>query len=201
MASMSPSESTITAGQAAKFLDIQLAKLRKSGLPVKETQQVLETQADEIADEFVASVRKRVDAISDMIVRRVRPRRTHSLEAVLNQTGRKQYVNKDVLQTMPRCEGEEVDVYFFSLKRFASPQKVAKAYAIRGLKPDPVAQARVNEDDPAFADEHPNATQWQDADGRWCYAAFLRWRGGRGVDVDRSGLGWRGDWFFGGVRK
>ena len=201
MASMSPSESTITTGQIAKFLDLLTAGLRKSGLQSEPTQQVLETQADALVTEFVGSVRKRVDAISDMIVRRVRPRRTHTLEAVLNQTGREQYVNKDVLKTMPRGEGEEVDVFFFQLKRYASPQEVAEAYAIRGLKPDPIAQARVNEDDPTFADERPNASQWQDSEGRWCYAAFGRWGGGRSVGVDRRDGGWGGGWFFGGVRK
>jgi len=58
---VSPS-GTITAGQIAKFVDLQTAALRKSSLPSAETQYVLENQGAEIADTFVADVRRRVEA-------------------------------------------------------------------------------------------------------------------------------------------
>lgn len=61
MTTMSPSN-TLTLGQAGKFFDLQIAALRKSGLPVPATQYVLENQGSEIAGEFVSLVRKRVDA-------------------------------------------------------------------------------------------------------------------------------------------
>jgi len=60
--SMSPSEETITAGQAAKFTDLQIARLRKSGLPSEPTQYVLEHEGAEIADAFIADVHRRVEA-------------------------------------------------------------------------------------------------------------------------------------------
>ncbi len=78
---------------------------------------------------------------------------------------------------------------------------MAKEYDLRGLKPDPRAQAADNEADPAFADQTPNACQWQDADGNWCYAAVNRWDDGRCVLVDRGGNDWGDDRSFGGVRK
>ena len=201
---MSPSEVTpITSGQIAKFLDVQAAALRKSGLPSEPTQQVLESQGAALADEFVAAVRKRVDAISNMIVRRVKVDRARTPQQVLDATGRKQYTDRLVVVAMPRGEGDDAEVVFFKLGRYVSDIDLDKEYELRGLKPaDPYAQAAANEADPAFADDHPNATHWKDADGNWCYVAFRRWRGGgRDVRVYRNDFGWRGRWFFAGVRK
>ena len=200
---VSPSEMTpITLGQAAKFLDIQMAALRKSGLPSEPTQQVLESQGATLADEFVAAVRKRVEAMSKLIVRRVRVNRNRTPQQVLDATGRKQYTDSGVVEGMPRGEGEEVDVYFFSGHCYLSDAELEKDFDLCGLKPDPYAQAAVNEADPTFADQHPNCTHWRDANGKWCYATFSRWRGGgRGVGVYRGGSGWDGGWWFAGVRK
>ena len=199
---VSPPETTITAGQAGKFADVQIAALRKSGLPSKETQQVLENQGATLADEFVASVRIRVEAISQIIVRRVKVDRGRTPKQVVDATGRVQYVDQDALASMPRGEGEEVDMHFFPAKRRISDDELAKLYDHHGFKPDPYAQAEVNRVDPAFADDHPNGTHWKDADDKWCYAAFSRWGGdGRSVRVGRGSSGWDGNWWFGGVRK
>lgn len=191
--SMTPS--TITPGQVAKFLDLQAAALRRSGLPSEPTQQVLESQGGTLADEFVASVRKRVEAISNMIVRRVRVDRTRTPQQVVDATDRKQYINADVLATMPQGEGDEVDVYFIPTKRFVPVNEVPAFLAQYGLVPDPRAQAAVNEADPAFADEHPNGTQWSNN----CYMVFGRWGVERCVSCLRSGSGWSDRWFFSGV--
>lgn len=43
------------------------------------------------------------------------------------------------------------------------------------------------------------ATQWKDADGKWCYATFYRWFGKRFVNVYRYDYGWDDDWSFVGV--
>ena len=59
---VSPSEGTITAGQAAKFIDLFTAKLRKSELLSEPTQYVLENEGGEIADAFIAEITRRVDA-------------------------------------------------------------------------------------------------------------------------------------------
>ena len=199
---MSPSEITpITSGQIAKFLDLLTAGLRKSGLPSEPTQLVLETQGDALVTEFVGSVRKRVDAISEMIVRHVTVNRNLTPQDTLDATGRKQYTDRNVVKGVPRGEGAEVAVCFFKLGRYASPAEVDEAYKLRGLTPDPIAQAKVNTDDPAFADEHPNGTQWQDADGKWCFATFSRWSDKRMVNVHRSGDDWNDHWWFAGVRK
>lgn len=207
---MSPSEiKPITPGQAGKFYDVLVSALCKSGLPSEPTQQILESQGAALADEFVVSVCKRVDAISDMIVRRVKVHRSRSQQYMLDATDRKQYTDRKVVNAMPKDGCDEDDVFFFKPDKSAydkngliSDDNLAKEYELRGLKPDPYAQAAVNEADPAFADDHPNGTHWKDKDGNWCYAAFLRWHvGERRVSVDRYAYAWYDRWFFAGVRK
>ncbi len=207
---MSPSSfNPMTSGQMTKFYELLVAALRKSGLPSEPTQNVLESQGGVLADECVASLRKRVEAVSNMIVRHVKVNRTREPQAMLDATGRKQYTDRVVVKNMPRDGREEDDVFFFEPRKSAydrygniSDENLAKEYDFVGLKPDPYAQAQVNIDDPSFADECPNGTHWEDADGKWNFAAFPRWRGGgRDVRVDRRDSGWHGGWRFAGVRK
>lgn len=144
----------------------------------------------------------RVEPVGDMIVRHVKDiDRTLTPQQVLDATGRKQYTNPNVVANMPREGRTEDDLFYFPLKRFTSPQKVAEALELRGLKPDPYAQAKDNADDSSFADKHPNGCQWKDADGNQCYASFYRWFVERSVDVYCYGDGWYGSWWVAGVRK
>lgn len=193
---------SITAGQIAKFLDLQAAALRKSGLPSEQTQQVLESQGDVLANEVVAMLRKHVKAIINMIVRHVLVNRSRSWQEAIDATGRSKYLTDNVSLPQSEGEGEEADVVFFEIDRYISDSDLDKEYKLRGLKPaDPYALAAVNETDPAFADHYPNGTHWKDADDNWCYVAFLRWRVERRVDVGRRGREWSGGWWFAGVRK
>lgn len=204
--SMTPS--AITPGQIAKLLDLQAAALRKSGLPSEPTQQVLESQGAALANEFVASVRKRVEAIFNLIVRRAKADRSRTPEQALAATGRRQYVDDGVVATMPRGKGAKVETVFFKLDlsergSFISDDDLEKEFELRNLEPEyPDSLAAINEDDPAFADEHPNCTHWKDANGKWCYAAFRRWGvDERDVDVRRLDYDWAGYWWFAGRRK
>ena len=144
---------------------------------------------------------------NDMIVRRVSVNRTRTPQATLDATGRKQYTDKDVVETMPMGEGEEADVYFFKPKPseytrpgYMSDDDLEKCLEIRGIVSDHYAQAAVNEEDPAFADDYPNGTHWKH-DGRWHFASFSHWLDERSVGVLRYDFGWDDDWWFGGVRK
>ena len=193
---------TITKGQASKFVDVFIDTLVKSRLPSEPTQQVLEEQGTAVAAECVAIVRKRVDAISSVIVRRVPVNILRAAQQALDATGRKQYTDSDVVAAMPKGAGGEVEVHFFKLDRYISDNDLEAEYASRGLKPaDPYSLAAVNEADPAFADEHPNGTHWKDAAGRWCFATFYRWRDERELGVDRNDSDWSDRWWFAGVRK
>jgi len=109
---------------------------------------------------------------------------------------------------MPKDNGEEAKVVFFKPDKssynangWISDDNLEKEFALRCLKPsDPYSLAAVNEADPTFADEHPNATHWKDADGKWCYALFRHWSDGeRDVDVHRDGNDWDGNWWFAGL--
>lgn len=195
--------STITSGQIGKAQELLEARLRKSGFPSAAVQQVLETQGDVLAAEWLAAIQKRVDAVSDMIVRHVCVNRSRTPQEAIAATGRKRYVTDAVVAEMPRGDGDEAEVIFFKGGRWISDADLGKEYELRGLKPtDPYSLAAVNEDDPAFADDHPNGTHWKDADGKWCYAAFVRWRdGGRNVCVYRRDDEWGDGWWFAGRRK
>lgn len=203
MSSMTPSGITpITQGQMGKFYDVLVAALTKSGLPSEPTQLVLERQGAALADEFVAALQKRVDAISDMITRQVTVDGTRTPQAALDATGRIQYTDKKVVASMPDCESGTRTVCLFKLSRFVSDEDLAKEYELRGLVSAPREQAALNEADAAFADQYPNGTHWKDKDGNWCFAAFGQWRDGeRVVSVGRRGGGWSGHWWFVGVGK
>lgn len=198
---MTPSES-ISTGKIGKIQELLGAGLRKSGLPDGPVQKVLEHQGDALTTELVAVIRKFVEAIGEMFSRIVKVNRKRTPKEALKATGRKLYVNDDVVEAMPRGEGTETEVHFFKVGKYLTDEELDKEYELRGLKPaDPYSVAAVNEADPAFADEKPNGTHWKDKDGKWCFAAFNRWRGERRVGVDRDDDGWSGHWWFAGVRK
>ncbi|HEY4510193.1 MAG TPA: hypothetical protein VJC15_04405 [Candidatus Paceibacterota bacterium] len=159
--------------------------------------------AENLGMECLTPFRARVEAESNLISRLVPVNRKRTGQEALDATGRKQYTDRGVVESMPHGEGEEVEVCFFRIGRYVSDAELEEERKLRGLTEsvDPYSLAQVNADDPAFADDHPNATHWKDANGKWCYAAFGRWSGGRSVSVDRRGRGWLGHWWFAGLRK
>ncbi|NTW14692.1 MAG: hypothetical protein HGA31_06755 [Candidatus Moranbacteria bacterium] len=162
----------------------------------------------ELADEQFAVLRRRVEMMSNLIVRRTKVDRRRSSQAALDATGRKQYTADEVVNGMPVGDGDEVDVVFFKSEKweytrpgFMSDDDFEKALARRGLMSDLRAVIAANEDDPEFADNHPNGAHSRDAEGKWCFVAFNRWGGERDVGVNRNDYGWYGNWWFAGVRK
>jgi len=134
------------------------------------------------------------------IVRRVCVDQSQSLSKALDATGRKRRERPD-WESVPCGEGySEVEVVFFRVGRGISLDDMEKEYERRGLTPaDPQSLAKVNEDDPAFADYYPNGTQWKDVHGAWCTITFCSWDGW-GVIVDRSNSGWNGGRWLAGIR-
>lgn len=200
---MTPSEATRE--QIGKILDNLGAGMNKAGLPKEATQRVLETQGAKLTEELVAVVRKFVEAFAKMIVRIVeKVNRERSPQEALDATGRRKYTSREVVDAMPRGTGVGAKIKFFKLDLrnrggHISDDDLEKEFEARGLVPeDSYSLATVNEADPAFADEHPNATHWKDSDGKWCYMAFSRYGGGRSVDVGRDGSVWYDNWWFAG---
>lgn len=161
----------------------------------------------ELASEQLAVFRNRVAMVANSFVRKVKVNRDLTPRQAIDATGRRQYTNQAVIDTMPSGVGDEVELVYFKLSGTAvkdvfTPCDTLRAeYEARGLKPDPVAQAADNAADPAFADKIPNACQWQDENSDYCSATFGRWFGERDVDVSRSDDDWSGVWWFAGVRK
>ncbi len=203
---MTPSRQGITDGQIHKAAEAYQAMLVKHRHELDSSEAVQKMLASDVyLGEQLGVLRRHVKRASRMIVRRVRVDRSRTPEQLVEATGRVQYVNHDVLATMPRqaVEGEEeVELFFFNEGRFLSPDEQEQVLAEYGLVPDYVAQFQANIDDPAFADEHPNGMQWRDGKNRLCYTAFYRrWRDGRDVCVSRRVDGWADGWWFAGLRK
>jgi hypothetical protein len=146
--------------------------------------------------------------MSENITKRWRVDRDHSQMDVIQNTGRRLYVSEEVVAAMPRGEGEDGETIFFRLDLFERGGHITDAdldreYELRDLAPEfPDNLTAVNKADLAFADLHPNATHWRDADGTWCYAAFLRWYDARELFIDRSDKSWpHSYWWFAGRSK
>lgn len=201
MNNMTPSTVVMTDGQIDKTVDLFRSALRKhhGEFNTEYVQQALGAKG--LGSDLLTVFRGYVERFSNLIVRLVRPDRSRTPQAALDATGRKQYIINSVVASMPKGTGDEAKVVFFKLGRWISDDDLEKEYESRGLKPaDPYSLAAVNEADQVFADEHPNATHWKDADGNWCYAAFGLWCGERYVSVDRrGGRGWLDDWWFAGL--
>jgi len=204
MATSAKTQSTITNGQIGQINDRFATKLRKSGLSAKGVQAVLSAPGGKFIDEMVAVFRQHVDAaseISEMIVCVVEVDYDIPFKEAISATKREEHLNDEVVENAPRnARGKRrVVVCFFPLKEFKNIEEVDKMLKEYGLDSDPRAVCKVNENDPVFADEHPNNTQWIDNSGKYCYLTFDRWDGERTVSVDRDGVGWDGSWWVGGV--
>lgn len=140
------------------------------------------------------------------VVRLVRNiNRSRTPEQVLIDTSRKVYSNPAVVATMPRGTKSTARLHIFDVDKSKYKNgaltcaDLAEEYRQRGLRADVEALADYLKKNPAAADEKWLACQWIDEDGKYCYAAFGRWSGGRGVGVNRGGSGWLGDGSFAGV--
>ncbi len=202
---IAPITTGITVGQAGRIADRFITLCRTAGLPypTQIIQDVLEQEGDELAQEQFESLRKRVERRSKMIVRRVTVNRARTPQQMLEATGRVQYVDPEVVGTMPgQTETtDEVEMYFFNEGRFLTIDEQETVLATYGLVPDYYAQFQVNIDDETFADEHPNGMQWRDSKNRACCVAFRRYDGKRDVYCYRLDGDWRGHWWFAGRKS
>jgi len=194
--------SPMTGKQVDRVCEIFRAKITKHAPEFSSEAVQLAFGQSKLSAEWLAVFRKYVEMFSDMIVRHVKVDRSKTPQEALDATGRKQFTDKSVVKSMPKGTGEEKEVFFFKLGHFTSDDDLENEFDSRGLLPvDPYSLAKVNEDDPSFADTHPNCTHWRDSDGKWCFATFLRWLSGRKLFVDRNGDDWGDNWWFAGVRK
>ncbi len=199
-------ESGMTDGQIDDMADKLRAALRKhrSEIPSDIAQQV--SGIPNLGMKMFEVVRELAEVMSDILVRLVENiDRTRKPEQVIAETGRRQYVDSEVVAAMPRGQGETAKLVFFKPAKSAykngilSCAALADEYKKRGLKPDAEALADYNKKNPEFADQMPNGCQWKDAQGNYCFVSFDRWDDERGVHVRRHDRAWGDYWSFAGV--
>lgn len=198
-------ESLLATGeQIEHIMDMWRRRLKGRKLNLEEANLIIQNGGrylpvmDKAADVLVDQVRSEM---TNTIIHHVKVNRGRTAKEAIAVTGRKPYLDNAVVAGMPVGGPEEVDLIYFHLGRYLSVAELAAEYETRGLISDPQAQAAHNETNPAFADKHPNSTQWGFNGKVACYATFDRWDGERRVDVRRRAIGWVGDWWFAGRRK
>ena len=209
-----PTAKLATGEQVEHIMDMWRRRLKGRNLTLDEANHLIQNGGqylpimDEAADVLVDRVRSDT---SNTIVRMVRNiRRGRTAEEAVSATGRKKHVDDFILATMPVGEGpEEVELVYYKPDpseydndNFMSEEGIEKASSSRGLCPDLQAQMADNEQDPSFADDHPNGMSWNRVGKVASFAAFGRWRDRRRVIVDRhNDDDWDDCWWFAGVRK
>lgn len=196
--------------QIAKLQEMLGASLRKANPFSDEAQDLIENHWDELEDELkvmcIAAINCVLEHMRNIIVNHVKVDRTWTpqwtSQQMLDALGRVKHTDSDVVKNMPRGQKDEEDVYFFWVGRVNSDDDMEAKYKSHGFVPaDPYKVAAVNQNDPAFADEHPNVTYWKDAKGHWCYLACRLLGDMRSVSVYRSGGAQGDNLWLAGVRK
>lgn len=194
---MTPPGETTTAGQIDKAVANYRAMLEKHAPHFAATAVQQALGLPELAKAQFEVFRTRVEAVSKTIVRFAKVDRTRTLKQSIDATGRVHYVNDNVVAIAPKGEGD-AEYIFVNIGRDVNCDKLDEELGNLGFEliVDPQGLAAINEADPAFADEHPNGTQWKDINNNFCYAIFNRWSGKRYVDVSQYGAYWNVYWWF-----
>lgn len=145
------------------------------------------------------------------LIRRVRDiRRDLHPRWAINGTRRTMEVDPTAVATMPLFENREVDLVYFEVDadvyndgvRCISCAEVERQFSLRNLVPDPIAQAKDNEDNPCFADYRTNACQWKGPGGRNYFILFCTFLGERRLNAyQHESDVWMERTLFAGVRK
>jgi hypothetical protein len=187
---------------AKNQLDDAMRKHRDE-IPKDVMQQVL--GVPNLGMRLYAVIRSLAEDISKQIVHVVEVNRSRFSHEAIKASGRRPYVNSAVVAAIPHGSGDKVKLVYFKPDESAYKNGYLSCVALdaeymkRGLAPDPRAQIDDNAANPEFADKTPNACQWKDKDGNWCYATFHRWHDERLVDVNRLARAWDDPWSFAGV--
>ncbi len=195
---IAPIVGTVTAGQIGRLMDRLSERCRVNAhLLLKDSVQVvLEGESDWLTHQMFEILRTRVEQHS--IVRRVSVDRNRTpVEMLMAAVG---CISSGIngLDSIPRGEGDKVEVLFFKLDVVClNHEDLEKEFESRRIKPvDPYSLAAVNEADCHFLTKHPHITHWKDKDNEWCYMGFQHPTGrcvvrvGRGNDYDLRSYNW-----------
>ncbi|MEI8104189.1 MAG: hypothetical protein WCG84_04810 [Candidatus Moraniibacteriota bacterium] len=139
-----------------------------------------------------------------MMPRCVAPDYHFTPQQVLDATGRKQLVNKVVLETMPRpTGGGEKQVEFYWPGYSLTDDQLERKFSEKNwVSVDFYTLCKINQLEPKLAEKYPNATHWKNSDGEWCYILFTQDSYGPVVIVGSVGAEdeeWSDDWWFPGL--
>ena len=167
--------SSITPEQIGTMQELFGAALLDLGLQQESFKEIIGgcwgEEGEELVDDLIAVVSKHAEMLDDLIVLRARVDRSRNPDEVFGTAG----LEPEVVATMPGAGSgiEEVEVYFFWVGRDIDDNDLEDEYSRHDLRPvDPYVLAAVNEQGSVFPKNHCNATHWQDANGRWCYAFY-----------------------------
>jgi len=108
----------------------------------------------------------------DIIVKHVKVDRSRTPQTMLKEAVNWESrfsLSDEIVGTMPKGEGDEVEVIFFKPDHFVSNvYDLEKEYELHDLRAvDPYSLMAINDADPTFASKYPSGTQWKDNNGRW----------------------------------
>ena len=137
-----------------------------------------------------------------MEVHHVSVDRSRNPKELLDSTSRVQYVDKDMIATMPRGEGQWAQVHFFDPdpsvydeKGRLSDEALAEEFERLNLNPaDAYSLAACHLPDGAVA------THWK-VDQGWCHNAYVKVGREYRVHLNLSTKGWGRHWKFAGIPK
>lgn len=117
-------------------------------------------------------------------------------ERALKAVGGSVYINKDVLNFMPRGRVGVTELVFAKFGKYMPAALLESELIKHGLAlADPFAAMAWNATNHQFANTHPNGTQWVDSDGNYYCATFCR-NDRPIVRVDRRNSDWESNWWF-----
>lgn len=120
---------------------------------------------------MVNNLGRQAELRGDCVVFRVQVNRKLRPWQLVDSLGstRERLVEMRLVDTLPRGEGDVVNVHFFQKQRKMRTHDLAAEFQQRNLKPDPYAQATIKLVDPAFVSAHPNVAAWKNGPDEWCY--------------------------------
>jgi hypothetical protein len=177
-------KSDVTQGQAGRLGGLYVAELlQQPGLRKEIVELAIRANGAEIARELVRLTLPYIEVFNHLKMTTVNVDRAltpeQALSAFISQHGGdhavQRKVNPKALSSMPRGDGKSPDLYFFKPKGYIQPdqpEKLAREYDVRGLKPDPRALLAYHGQNLMawYHQYNGNATVYQDAKGNWCFA-------------------------------